>query len=94
MSTETKLEPVKKQVEVSLNQESTFRLFTDQIGKWWPLGTCSVGLELAETCHFEGKPAGLVTIKDGILFLHNTLLQRRMRNRPRLGLLRFQLLVD
>ena len=34
MSTETKLEPVKKQVEVSLNQESAFRLFTDQIGKW------------------------------------------------------------
>ena len=27
--TETKLEPVKKQIEVSLNQESAFRLFTD-----------------------------------------------------------------
>ena len=58
--TETKLEPVKKQIEVSLNQESAFRLFTDQIGKWWLLGTCSVGLELAETCHFEGKTGGRI----------------------------------
>jgi uncharacterized protein YndB with AHSA1/START domain len=57
---EIKLEPVKKKIEVRLNQESAFRLFTDEIGKWWPLAQYSVGQELAETCCLEGKLGGRI----------------------------------
>ena len=62
-----KIEPVEKQIKVSLNQEAAFRLFTDGLNKWWPLATHSVGEEQAETCVFEGRVGGRIyeTMKDG-----------------------------
>jgi hypothetical protein len=62
-----KIEPVEKQIKVSLNQEAAFRLFTEGFNKWWPLATHSVGEEKAETCVFEGHAGGRIddTMKDG-----------------------------
>lgn len=62
-----KIEPVRKQLKVSLPVESAFELFTAGIGKWWPLTTHSVGEEQAETCFFEGWIGGRIieVLKDG-----------------------------
>jgi uncharacterized protein YndB with AHSA1/START domain len=61
------LEPVRKQVEVGLPLEAAFQLFTEGIGRWWPLATHSVGQEQAETCFFEGRVGGRIVEvkKDG-----------------------------
>ena len=62
-----KIEPVRKQLKVSLPVEKAFELFTAGIGKWWPMATHSVGEEQAETCFFEGWVGGRImeVLKDG-----------------------------
>jgi hypothetical protein len=62
-----KIEPVRKQVKVSLSVEKAFELFTAGIGTWWPLTTHSVGEEQAESCFFEGWVGGRIVevLKDG-----------------------------
>jgi uncharacterized protein YndB with AHSA1/START domain len=62
-----KIEPVRKELRVKISAEAAFRLFTDGIGKWWPLLTHSVGREEAESCYFEGWVGGRIveTMKDG-----------------------------
>src|SRR5690349_9601801 len=61
------IEPVRKQLKVSLSAQQAFELFTDGIGKWWPLLTHSVGEEQAETCFLEGWVGGRIVevLKDG-----------------------------
>jgi uncharacterized protein YndB with AHSA1/START domain len=62
-----KIEPVRKQLKVSLPVEKAFDLFTAGIGTWWPMSTHSVGEEQAETCFFEGWVGGRImeVLKDG-----------------------------
>lgn len=62
-----KIEPVRKQLKVSLAVEKAFDLFTAGIGTWWPMATHSVGEEQAETCFFEGWVGGRImeVLKDG-----------------------------
>ena len=62
-----RLEPVRKQVKVSLSVEKAFRLFTTGIGTWWPMATHSVGEGQAETCFFEEWAGGRIVevLKDG-----------------------------
>ena len=62
-----KIEPVRKQLRVSLPVDKAFNLFTEGIGTWWPLLTHSVGEEQAETCYFEGWVGGRLVevLKDG-----------------------------
>jgi uncharacterized protein YndB with AHSA1/START domain len=64
---EVKIEPIRKQLKVSLPPAQAFHLFTEGIGQWWPLGTHSVGEDQADTCSFEGRVGGriLETLKDG-----------------------------
>lgn len=52
--------PVRKQINVSLPVETAFELFTDRMGRWWPLDTHSVGLSLTRTCIFEGRVGGRI----------------------------------
>jgi uncharacterized protein YndB with AHSA1/START domain len=61
------IEPVRKQLKVSLSMQQSFALFTDGMGKWWPLLTHSVGEEEAETCYMEGWVGGRIVevLKDG-----------------------------
>jgi hypothetical protein len=62
-----KIEPVRKELKVSLSSEQAFRLFTEGINTWWPLKTHSVGEEQAESCYFEGWVGGRImeVLKDG-----------------------------
>jgi hypothetical protein len=62
-----KIEPVRKQLKVSLPVEKAFELFTAGIGTWWPMATHSVGEEQAKTCFFEGWVGGRImeVLKDG-----------------------------
>jgi uncharacterized protein YndB with AHSA1/START domain len=62
-----KIEPLRKQLKVSLPTQPAFELFTAGIGKWWPLLTHSVGEEQAVTCFFEGWLGGRIVevLKDG-----------------------------
>lgn len=62
-----RLEPVRKQLRVSLPVEKAFRLFTTGMGSWWPLATHSIGEHEAETCYFEEWVGGriLEVLKDG-----------------------------
>jgi uncharacterized protein YndB with AHSA1/START domain len=62
-----KIEPLRKQLKVSLPMEKAFNLFTAGMGKWWPLLTHSVGEGQAETCFFEGWVGGRIVevLKDG-----------------------------
>ena len=61
------IEPVRKQLNVSLPVQQAFELFTAGIGTWWPLLSHSVGAEQAETCYFEGWVGGRIVevLKDG-----------------------------
>lgn len=62
-----KIEPIRKQLKVSLPVAKAFELFTAGIGKWWPLATHSVGEAQAETCFFEGWTGGRIVevLRDG-----------------------------
>jgi uncharacterized protein YndB with AHSA1/START domain len=64
---ETRIEPVRKQLMVGLPVEAAFKLFTEGMGRWWPLMTHSVGEEQAETCFLEGWVGGRIVevLKDG-----------------------------
>jgi uncharacterized protein YndB with AHSA1/START domain len=50
--------PVVKSIVVPLPVEAAFRLFTEQVGHWWPLETHSVFGEEAVSCILEGKVGG------------------------------------
>lgn len=62
MSTKTTVEPVRRTVSVARSVEDAFRVFTEEIGSWWPLETHSKasdrdGVE-AETAVMEGRVGG------------------------------------
>jgi hypothetical protein len=62
VSTHTTVEPVRRTVSVGRPVEDAFRVFTDEIGSWWPLETHSTaadrdGVE-AETAVLEGRRGG------------------------------------
>ena len=59
-SPEAGIKPVEKQIKVRLNQEAAFQLFTEGLGRWWPLSSYSVGMEKAESCHMEGHVGGRI----------------------------------
>jgi uncharacterized protein YndB with AHSA1/START domain len=64
---EVRIEPLRKQLKVSIPVEAAFRLFTEGMGRWWPMRTHSVGEEQAETCFMEGRVGGRIVevLKDG-----------------------------
>ena len=67
MSPETTVPPVLRTVTVSRPVEEAFRIFTEETGSWWPLGTHSRsaaghrGEEVkAETVVIEGRVGGRI----------------------------------
>ena len=56
----TDLEPVITDVQVPLDQERAFRLFTDDIASWWPLETHAVHGDADMTCVVEGRVGGRI----------------------------------
>jgi Activator of Hsp90 ATPase homolog 1-like protein len=61
-SVETKVEPVRRTVVVNRSVEDAFRVFTEEIGKWWALDVHSLSLDRtgapAETAFMEGRVGG------------------------------------
>ena len=53
MSTTETTEAVRKAVLVDADPETAFRVFTDQIQSWWPLGTHGIFGDDAEALAFE-----------------------------------------
>ena len=60
MSTQAQVAPVRKTVRVERPVAEAFRLFTDEIARWWPLREHSVAEERAETVVFEPREGGRV----------------------------------
>ncbi|MBH9579183.1 SRPBCC domain-containing protein [Inhella proteolytica] len=61
------LPPVEKRIEVALDVEAAFDLFTRQMRRWWPLATHACGEGGGEDVRFEEHVGGRVleTGKDG-----------------------------
>ena len=61
-STETVVEPVRRTVTVDRPVEDAFRVFTEEIGKWWALEVHSLSLDRtgapARTATMEGRVGG------------------------------------
>jgi uncharacterized protein YndB with AHSA1/START domain len=57
-SRRTSILSVVQSVSVSLTVEAAFRLFTEEINRWWPLATHSVGGERVERCILERRTGG------------------------------------
>ncbi len=55
---EQTIAPIKKAVTVGQSVEDAFRIFTDQIGSWWPLKSHSMGGEKAVSCGMDGAVGG------------------------------------
>lgn len=51
---------VRRSVTVARRREDAFRVFTEEIGTWWPVETHSIGKEgrPAETAELEGREGG------------------------------------
>jgi uncharacterized protein YndB with AHSA1/START domain len=49
---------IEKSVVVAAPLESAFRVFTEEIGSWWPLRTHAVDTETSETVVMEGRVGG------------------------------------
>ena len=60
MSIEQGLAPLVKTVVVPTAPERAFRLFTEELGRWWPLATHSVRGEEATDVRFEGAVGGQI----------------------------------
>lgn len=68
-----RIEPVIKQVQVSLDVDEAFRLFTEGMDQWWPLATHSVAADTHEGriqavgLVFEARQDGRIveTMSDG-----------------------------
>jgi hypothetical protein len=52
------IDPITKTVEVSCDLDTAFRVFTDEIGTWWPTETHSVHKREVWQLVFEGREGG------------------------------------
>jgi uncharacterized protein YndB with AHSA1/START domain len=57
MST-TMIPPVVRAIDVETPVERAFRVFTEELGSWWPKQTHSVGLEKVEATMIEPRVGG------------------------------------
>jgi uncharacterized protein YndB with AHSA1/START domain len=66
-STSDPWSPIVKIVTVRVTPDRAFRRFTDEMARWWPLKSHSVGENQAETVVMEGRVGGRIVerIRDG-----------------------------
>jgi uncharacterized protein YndB with AHSA1/START domain len=64
---DAKLEPIIKEIRVPLPVDHAFALFTEGIGRWWPLASHSLAGRDAIDCRFEQRVGGrlLELARDG-----------------------------
>ncbi|HYZ77743.1 MAG TPA: SRPBCC family protein [Gaiellaceae bacterium] len=58
MTTQTSIEPVHRSVTVDRSVEDAFRVFTEELGNWWPVETHSIAKDAVETVVMEGQVGG------------------------------------
>ena len=58
--TDTTIAPVVRTIDVAAPIERAFRVFTEDMGTWWPLDVHGIYLERAETAVFEPRVGGRV----------------------------------
>jgi hypothetical protein len=56
--TQTSTEPVHRSVTVDRSVEDAFRVFTEELGNWWPVQTHSIAKDAVETVVMEGRADG------------------------------------
>lgn len=49
---------IRKQILVEASQARAFRVFTEELGTWWPLATHHIGAKAAETAILEPRAGG------------------------------------
>lgn len=54
------LQPIRQSITVRQPPAVAFRVFTEQIGHWWPLQTYSVSQDRARSCVLERRVGGAV----------------------------------
>jgi hypothetical protein len=52
------VEPVRREIVIEASQAHTFRVFTENLGAWWPLATHHIGEKEAETAVIEPRAGG------------------------------------
>lgn len=52
------IEPVRREVVIDASQAHVFRIFTENLGAWWPLASHHIGEKEAETAIIEPKAGG------------------------------------
>ena len=52
------VDPVRREVVIEASQAHTFRVFTENLGTWWPLATHHIGEKEAETAVIEPRAGG------------------------------------
>ena len=60
MTAATELAPVVKRVEVDVPLEEAFRMFTEELGSWWPMDTHSIGEDEVSSVIVEGGAGGRI----------------------------------
>lgn len=75
--TEERVAPIRKTLQISRTVDEAFRVFTEQIHTWWPLGQYSINEEGAKHCVFEGRKGGQVYEEDaeGQRYIWGTVLE-------------------
>jgi uncharacterized protein YndB with AHSA1/START domain len=54
-----------KRARVPISQETAYRLFVEDIARWWPLETHKVSDGEVTECVFEDRPGGRIYERDG-----------------------------
>jgi uncharacterized protein YndB with AHSA1/START domain len=60
MHRDHELPPLRKVIEVRVPPAEAFRLWTEAIGRWWPLASHSVGQADAVACVIEARTGGRI----------------------------------
>jgi hypothetical protein len=52
------VDPVRREIVIEASQAHTFRVFTENLGTWWPLASHHIGEKEAETAVIEPRAGG------------------------------------
>jgi uncharacterized protein YndB with AHSA1/START domain len=60
MAQDRGLPPLRRTLELAVPPAVAFRIWTEELGRWWPLASHSVGQADAQGCMLEGKVGGRI----------------------------------
>ncbi|MFP3943052.1 MAG: SRPBCC domain-containing protein [Alphaproteobacteria bacterium] len=67
MTAQTKVEPIRKSLELNCDAQTAFAFYTERLGAWWPFRTHSMGGENTVSAAMECREGGRLyeTLADG-----------------------------